>query len=42
MPRWKNYLCQLHGVTGVRQTEMLAAEPLVPQSGNFDVAIAAN
>jgi hypothetical protein len=32
--RWKNYFCQLlnvHGVNDVRQTEIHAAEPLVPE-----------
>jgi hypothetical protein len=32
--RWKNYFCQLlnvHGVGGVRQTEMRTAKPFVPE-----------
>jgi hypothetical protein len=32
--RWKNYFCQLlkvHGVGGVRQTEMHTANPFVPE-----------
>jgi hypothetical protein len=41
--RWKNYFCQLlnvHGVNDVRQTEIHAAEPLVPEPSSFEVEIA--
>jgi hypothetical protein len=42
--RWKNYFCQLlnvHGAGRVRQTEMHAAEPFVPEhsASEFEVAI---
>jgi hypothetical protein len=42
--RWKNYFCQLlnvHGAGRDRQTEMLTAEPFVPQTSasEFEVAI---
>jgi hypothetical protein len=41
---WKNYFCQLlnvHGEGGVRTTEMLTAEPFLPQpsASEFDVGI---
>jgi hypothetical protein len=38
--RWKNYFSQLlnvHRVSDVRQTEVHTAEPLVPDSGPFEV-----
>jgi hypothetical protein len=41
--RWKNYFCQLlnvHGVNNVRQTEIHAAEPLVPELSSPEVEIA--
>jgi hypothetical protein len=41
--RRKNYLCQLlnvHGVNGVRQTEIHTAEPLVPEPSSSEVEIA--
>jgi hypothetical protein len=41
--RWKNYFCQLlnvHGVNDVGQTEIHAAEPLVPEPSSFEVEIA--
>jgi hypothetical protein len=41
--RWKNYFCQLlnvHGINGVRQTEIHTAEPLVPEPTSSQVAIA--
>jgi hypothetical protein len=41
--RWKNYFCQLlneHGVDGVRQTEMHAAEPYVPGPSASEVEVA--
>jgi len=34
LARWRNYFSQLfivHGVSGVRQTEIHTAEPLVPE-----------
>ena len=34
LARWRNHFCQLlniHGVNGVRQTEIHTAEPLVPE-----------
>jgi hypothetical protein len=40
--RWKNYFCELlnvHGVDGVRQTEMHKAEPVVPQPSASEVAV---
>jgi hypothetical protein len=42
--RWRNFFCQLlnvHGVGGVRQTEMHTAEPFVPEhsASQFEVAI---
>jgi hypothetical protein len=42
--RWKNYFCELlnvHGVGGVRQTEMHTAEPFVPEpsASEFEVAV---
>jgi hypothetical protein len=41
---WKDYFCQLlnvHGAGGVRQTEMHAAEPFVPEpsASEFEVPI---
>jgi hypothetical protein len=41
--RWKNYFCQLlnvHGVNDVRQTEIYAADPLVPEPSSSEVEIA--
>jgi hypothetical protein len=41
--RWKNYFCELlnvHGVGGVRQTEMHTAEPFVPQPSVSEVEVA--
>jgi hypothetical protein len=41
--RWKNYICQLlnmHGVGGVRQTEMHTAEPFVPEPVVSEVEVA--
>jgi hypothetical protein len=41
--RWKNYCCQLlniHGVGGVRKTEMHATEPLVPESSASEDEVA--
>jgi hypothetical protein len=41
--RWKNYFCQLlnvHGVGGVRQTEMHTAEPFVPEPSTSEVQVA--
>jgi len=41
--RWKKYFCQLsniHGINDVRQTEMHAAEPLVPEHSSPEVEIA--
>jgi hypothetical protein len=44
LSRWKNYFCHLldvHWAVGVRQTEMHAAEPFLPESSvsEFEVAI---
>ena len=41
--RWRNYFSQLlnvHGVNGVRQTEIHAAEPLVPWPSASEVELA--
>jgi hypothetical protein len=41
--RWKNYFCELlnaHGAGGVRQTEMHAAEPFVPETRDSEVEVA--
>jgi len=41
--RWKKYFCQLlniHGDDDIRQTEVHAAEPLVPEPIPFEVKIA--
>jgi hypothetical protein len=41
--RWKNYFCHLlnvHGVSGVRQTEIHTAEPFLPESSASEVAVA--
>jgi hypothetical protein len=41
--RWKNYFCELlnvHGVGGVRQTEMHTAEPFVPDPSSSEVEVA--
>jgi hypothetical protein len=41
--RWKEYFCQLfnlHGVGGVRQTEMHTAEPFLPQPSASEVEVA--
>jgi hypothetical protein len=41
--RWKNYFCQLlniHGVGGVRQTEMQTAEPSVPEPSTSEAEAA--
>jgi hypothetical protein len=41
--RWKNYFCQLlnvHGAGDVRQTEMHAAEPFVPEPSASEVEVA--
>jgi hypothetical protein len=41
--RWKNYFCELlnvHGVGGVRQTEMHTAEPFVPKPSASEVEAA--
>jgi hypothetical protein len=40
---WKNYFCELlniHGVGGVRQTEMHTAEPFVPESRASEFGVA--
>jgi hypothetical protein len=40
--RWKNYFCQLlnvHVAGGVRQTEMHAAEPFVPEPSASEVEV---
>jgi hypothetical protein len=40
---WKNYFCQLlniHGVGGVRQTEMHTTEPFVPEPSSSEVEVA--
>jgi hypothetical protein len=37
---WKNYFCQIlnvHGINNVRQTEMHAAESLMPEPSSFEV-----
>jgi hypothetical protein len=41
--RWKNYFCELlnvHGVGGVRQTEIHTDEPFVPQPSASEVEVA--
>jgi hypothetical protein len=41
--RWKNYFCQLlnvHGVDGVRQTEMHKTEQFVPKPSATEVEVA--
>jgi hypothetical protein len=41
--RWKNYFCRLlniHGVGGVRQTEMHTAEPFVPEPSASEIEVA--
>jgi hypothetical protein len=41
--RWKNYFCELlnvHGASGVRQTEIHTAEPFVPESSASEVEVA--
>jgi hypothetical protein len=41
--RWKNYFCQMlnvHGVGGVRQTEMHTAEHLLPEPSAAEVKVA--
>jgi hypothetical protein len=41
--RWKNFFCELlnvHGVSGVRQTETHTAEPFVPDSSASEVEVA--
>jgi hypothetical protein len=41
--RWKNYFCELlnvHGVGGVRQTEIRIAEPFVPEPSASEVEVA--
>jgi hypothetical protein len=41
--RWKHYFCQLlnvHGVGGVRQTEMHTAEPFVPKPSAYEAKVA--
>ena len=43
LDRWRNHSSQLqsvHGVNGVRQTEIHTAEPLVPEPSAFDVEMA--
>ena len=43
MARWRNHFCQLFNVRGVgevRQTEIHAAEPLVPVPSAFEVEMA--
>ena len=43
MTRWKNYFSQLLNVNGandVMQEEIHTAEPLVPESGNYEVELA--
>jgi hypothetical protein len=40
--RWKNYFCRLlnvHGVGGVRQTEMHTAEPFVPEPSTAEIMV---
>ena len=42
MTRWRNYFSQLlnvHGVHDVRQAEIHAAEPLVPEPSAFEVEL---
>jgi hypothetical protein len=39
---WKNYFCQLlnvHGVDGVRQTEIHTAEPFMPEPSASEVEV---
>ena len=41
--RWRNHFSQLlnvHGINGVRQTEIRTAEPLMPESRAFEVEMA--
>jgi hypothetical protein len=41
--RWKNYFCELlnvHGVGGVRQTEIHTAEPFVPEPSASEIEVA--
>jgi hypothetical protein len=43
LARWRNHFSQLfsvHGVINVRQTEIHAAEPLVPEPSAFEVEMA--
>jgi hypothetical protein len=43
LARWRNHFSQLlniHGVNYVRQTEVLMAEPLVPEASAFEVEMA--
>jgi len=43
LARWRKHFSQLfnaHGVSGVRQTEIQTAEPLVPEMSAFDVEVA--
>jgi hypothetical protein len=43
MARWRNYFSQIlnvHGVSGVRQTEIHTAEPLVPEPSALEVELA--
>jgi hypothetical protein len=42
LTRWKNYFCQLlnvQGQSGVRQTEIHTAEPLVPQPSAAEIEV---
>ena len=42
LSRWMNHFFQLlniHGVNGVRQTELHTAEPLVPEPSAFGVEL---
>jgi hypothetical protein len=43
LARWRNHFSQLfnvHGVSGVRQTEIHTAETLVPEPSAFDIEMA--
>ena len=42
LARWRNHISQLlnvYGVTDVSQTEILTAEPLVPESSAFELEL---
>jgi hypothetical protein len=38
--RWENFFSNIHRVSNVRQIEIYAAEPLVPDPSPFEVQIA--